>query len=223
MGRKIFVSYKYWDSKVQCLGLNVQTTARHYVDELQGLLEEHGHINKGEQDGDSLADFRDSTIETKLRDKIYDSSITIVLISKAMKSSDPEADQWIPWEIAYSLKEHSRNGIVSRSNAILGVVLPDETGSYAYYIEDDSCKHCKSRTLKTHILFEVLKENMFNSKSPEHVSCSSHAGGGTVYTGNHSYIPSIKWSEFCVDVKKYIELAELINENIKDYSLRKEV
>lgn len=223
MGRKVFVSYKYGDSFVQSLGLHEQTRVRHYVDKLQELLEKNDHINKGEQDDESLAHFKEGTIASKLRDKIYDSSITIVVVSKGMKGPESEEDQWIPWEISYSLKEHARNDRASKSNAMLAVVLPDESGGYSYYIEDETCPHCKCRTLKTEFLFNILKKNMFNSKKPEHVSCSSHVGGGTVYSGDHSYIPSVKWSDFCSDVNKYFETVERINANIADYDITKQV
>ena len=48
MANKIFVSYKYADSKVLALPHNIETTARHYVDEIEKLLEEEDHIFKGE-------------------------------------------------------------------------------------------------------------------------------------------------------------------------------
>lgn len=224
MGRKIFVTYKYGDVCVQSLGLKEKTTARHYVDKLQALLERQDHINKGEADGEDLSDFKDSTIASSLRDKIYDSSVTIVVISKAMKATSiPEIDQWIPWEVAYSLKEHSRNGRTSRTNAVLAVALPDEVGSYKYYIEDESCPLCKCRTINTPILFNVLKKNMFNVKSPEYVSCQNHVGNAKVYKNYSSYIHSVKWSDFYTDINKYIEIAEKINETVDQYDISKEV
>jgi len=226
MGRKIFISYKYKDAKVQALSLFqnafAPTTVRDYVDKLQELLEANDELNKGERDGEDLSDFQESTIASRLRDKIYDSSITIVLISKGMKDpTKPESEQWIPWEISYSLKEHTRNGRTSQTNAILAVVLPDENGSYAHFMEEHSCQYCNSTTYKTEILFDILGKNMFNIKSPVFNDCFNHVEDKKVFDGLHSYIHIVKWSEFKGNITQFLNTASLINDNINDYNITK--
>lgn len=217
MGKKVFVSYKYADNQVQSLP-NVffeDTTARHYVDEIQELLDEDDHINKGEDDGEDMSSLADSTIGSKLGDKIFDSTVTIVVVSKGMKDNKPEKEQWIPWEISYSLREQSRQGQNSKTNAVLVVVLPDENGSYEYYITQNT--ECGSRTLNTGFLFDILKSNMFNIKNPDTRECN----GNTIYNGYSSYIHSVKWSDFKVDISKYIDIAVNNYQNLNEFEIVK--
>ncbi|WP_183573709.1 TIR domain-containing protein [Mucilaginibacter sp. X5P1] len=216
MGRKIFISYKYGDTGVLALDNKYGTKVRDYVDKLQTLIDAGDHINKGEQDGQSLADFEDEAIASRLRDKIYDSSITIVLISKNMKSLYlNEKDQWMPWEISYSLKEHSRDGRTSLTNAVLAVVLPDEYGSYEYYITQNVA--CGSTSYNTPFLFNIIRENMFNMKAPDTKDCN----GNTIFYGRHSYIHNVKWGDFITAIDANLDIATSINSNIINYTIVK--
>lgn len=200
MGNKVFISYKYADTNVQRLSsisLLQSTTPRHYVDIIQQkLLPKYGHINKGEADGESLATFKEATIFSKLADKIFDSSITIVLISPNMKNSySLERDQWIPWEISYSLRTKNRKGTYSNSNAILTVVLPDYYGSYSY-------------ADNYNFGFEIIKLNKNNIKPfPSYVMSSD-------------YIVSCTWVQFLSQFDMWIDKALTNRRNVYKYNLR---
>lgn len=227
MGGKVFVSYKYADSQVQDLNIHdftlwgkqkIQTTARHYVDLLTDILEAEDHIYKGEDDGESMGTLADSTIGSKLGDKIFDSSVTIVLVSKGMKNSFlSEKDQWMPWEISYSLKQQDRQGQKSKTNGVIAVVLPDEWGSYTYYINRDEA--CDCRNLDTSFLFKILSDNMFNIKEPNRRLCN----GAWVYSGDSSYIQSVKWSDLVANPSKYIDKAIELRDRKEEFNLVKNV
>ncbi len=217
MGKKIFVSYKYFDPNVRPIQGIYQTRVRNYVDILQNKIDSSDHIFKGEDDGEDLSSLADSTIGSKLGDKIFDSTVTIVFISKGMKENRPDKDQWIPWEISYSLREQSRQGINSKTNAILAVVLPDNYDSYEYFLKYNS--ECNTTTYMIDILFTIMKENMFNIKNPETRTCN----GKTIYSGYFSYIYSVKWDDFIIDINKYINIALEIWRSRQNYEIRKTI
>lgn len=220
MGHKIFISYKYGDTSVQKHAKTLwfeSTKVRHYVDELQDKLDKEDHINKGELDGEDLSDFKDSTIESRLRNKIYDSSVTIVLISPNMKETNrAEGDQWIPWEISYSLRETTRNDRTSRRNGILAVVLPDVNGRYDYMLEKKICCQSGCTLWHTDKLFKILNLNMFNQHEKVRSNCSI---GDNVYHGYVSYIHMIKWDNFIGNINFWINEAEKIRDNNDAYDI----
>lgn len=225
MARKIFVSYKYGDTQVEPLeGIIFEATkARDYVTKLQELLSDNDQINKGEKDDEDLSNFQDSTIESKLRDKIFDSSITIAIVSKGMKEYlTAEKDQWMPWEIAYSLRTISKGDRTSNPNGVIMVVLPDNNGSYDYYIKDNTCPYCDCSTLYTDFLFGILKRNTFNNKSLTQSDCEHH-NVNPAYTGDHSYIMSVKWDDFIKTPNLYLDECARLRDNIDDFNISKTI
>ncbi len=225
MGRKIFVSYKYADHSVQNLPYWGDSTARDYVTEFEKILDASDHIYKGESDREDLSKLSEETIWHKLRDRIYDSSITIIFISPGMKDGNKkEKDQWIPWEISYSLKETSRknkNGasVKSKTNAMLAVVLPDLSGSYAYCLEESPC-YPDCFTYHTENLFQIIRENTANLKNMHTEVCDD---GSTLCYGDFSYIGFVKWVDFKKDYNKYIAQAYDRQSHIDDYNIKKEL
>ncbi|WP_066832914.1 TIR domain-containing protein [Collinsella ihumii] len=227
MGRKIFVSYKYADDDVEFMVRSYprRTTVRDYVNEIEDRLGTTSHIFKGEHDGEDLSALSDGAIWESLKDKIYDSSLAIVMISPGMRDgSKPDRDQWIPWEISYSLKETSRrdsegNPVTSRTNAMLAVVLPDSSGSYDYYLHSLPCcpKACTEH--RTGTLFGILRRNKFNRVDAETVPCSNDG----YWVGDVSYIKAVRWSDFIADMDRHIGDAYKRRDDIGSFMISKSV
>lgn len=224
MSTKIFVSYKYKDSNVQPLvGYTPEAdtdylfTPRHYVDKIIDTVGED-HIYKGELSGEDMSDLADDTIDSKLKEKIFDSSVTIVLISPNMYDrTQSEEDQWIPNEITYSLRDKRRGDRHSTTNGMLAVILPDQNGSYDYIVTH---KPCGVRSWYTDRLFDILNNNMFNRVEKNHQSCNS-CFGYHHFGDNHSYIHPVKWSDFMSDHNKYIEHALALRDNLDEFDIVK--
>ena len=91
MAHKTFISYKY-------------SEAQQLRDDIIKALGDDATFYKGEtSDSPDLTDTTTETIKNKLKDMMYDTSVTIVILSPNMKKSN-----WIDWEIEYCLKNISR-------------------------------------------------------------------------------------------------------------------
>lgn len=229
MGHKIFVSYKYADDDVKNLNYLENSTVRDYVDEFENKIDNSNHIFKGESDGEDLSDLSEEVIWGKLKDRIYDSTLTIVFISPKMKEEGKsDRNQWIPWEISYSLKETKRKNkagqdVTSKTNAMMAVVLPDSNNSYDYYLEQKNC--CFTRSCTTHHtqkLFKILEKNKFNFIEASKSDCTNDSKE-KIWIGNCSYIEAVKWKDFIDDIDTYIDKAYERLEHIDEYNICKEI
>jgi len=203
MGRNVFVSYKYSDDSV-CQFSNLpygSTTVRDYVDDLAFRLDKTDrYYYRGEQDGEDLSEFDPEIIESELRDKMFQTSITIVMISPRMFENISEIEQWIPWEIAYSLKNKSRSFGKSYMNAILAIVLPDRRGEYDYAMYSAG----RQVFVKEDAFFEIILANMFNRRGVEYYTDRYN---NPQYKQGESYIALAKWCDFCSNPEYYMGVA----------------
>lgn len=207
MGKKIFVSYKYADSNVRKITNNFYhlDTVRDYVNKLEEKIGIND-IYKGESDDNDLSQLTNESIWNQLKQKIFDSSITIVLISPNMKDNwKLEKDQWIPQEISYSLKEINHNGSrKSKSNSLIYVVLPDKNNSYDYFIQKS---YWNTETYRFDKIFNIMKNNLNNYK----------------YGNGIDYAIIVKWDTFLSNYNSYINSAIQKQNNIDNYVICKQI
>ncbi len=234
MARKVFVSYKYKDEFVNDLQQSYlevingelvvnrrKTRVRDYVNALQNKIG-RDHINLGERDSESLDDFSNEEIETTLKSRIRQCSVTIVMISKGMNvRNKTQKEQWIPWEISYSLRTVPTGGYTKQMNAVIGVVLPDETGTYDWYYTYNP--NCNSTTHHTNLLFKILSSNMFNLWEKETRECN---GSIITISNEPSFIKTVKWSDFMFNDNYNFYLDEAIeirdNKALYDFKINLE-
>ena len=116
MARKTFISYKYSEAQ----GLR---------DDIIEALGADATYYQGEtSDSPDLTDESTELIRKNLTDMMYDTSVTIVIVSPNLTSS-----KWIDWEIEYCLKEYSRQGRTSKTNGVVGVIQK-RNGGYSWLV-----------------------------------------------------------------------------------------
>lgn len=197
---KTFISYKY-------------SEARRLRDDIIEKLGPDAKYYQGEtSESPDLTDYTTETIREHLKDMIFDSTVTIVIISPNMIKS-----KWIDWEIEYSLREYSRNGRKSKSNGVVGVVMK-VNGGYSWLrsetIHSDGHRSVYNDESK---LYKIINDNRFN-ETPKVYHCNECK---TVDVLTGSYISIVTEDEFLANPTKYINNAYEKCQSIDKYIISK--
>ena len=192
MARKTFISYKY-------------SEARGLRDRIIAAMGDDATYYRGEtSDSPDLTDTSTENIKRNLRNMMYGTSVTIVILSPNIKQS-----KWIDWEIEYCLKSISRKDRTSHTNGVVGVIMK-VNGSYdwlKYSVkEEDGCTVSYYHSDK---LYDIINKNRFNQNPPVY-SCPTCKCYNRL---NGSYIAIVEEDEFLANPTYYIEDAYQKSEN----------
>jgi hypothetical protein len=202
MARKTFISYKYSDA----------TDLRDTI--LKKLGSDAKYYQGETADSPDLTNTSVENIKKNLRDMMFDTSVTIVVISPSMKQS-----KWIDWEIEYSLKEITREDKTSRTNGILGVIMK-YNNSYDWLISSSTSPDgCSARYTDESKLYPIITKNRYNLNTDNKYSCPTCKSFNRL-TG--SYISLIDEETFLANPDSYIENAYNKSRDINNYDISKQ-
>lgn len=201
MAHKTFISYKYSDAK----GLRNRI--------IESLGSDAIYYRGEDGYSDDLSSLKAETIKGRLKDMLFDTTVTIVIVSPEMLQSN-----WIDWEIEYSLREYERNGTTSHTNGVVGVVMNDWTGGTGWIkTNHNNADGCSSVSYNESKLFNIINKNRFN-QTPKKYACESCR---TVNSLNGSYIALVGQDDFLADPTRYIENAYDKSQKLWNYDLWK--
>lgn len=192
MAHKTFISYKY-------------SEARDLRDRIIEALGDDATYYKGEtSDSPDLTDTSTENIKKNLKDMMYDTSVTIVIISPNMKKS-----KWIDWEIEYCLKNITRKNRTSHTNGVVGVIMK-YNGGYGWFESSNQNEDgCLSISYEETKVYDIINNNRFN-QNPKIYSCTKCK---TVNSLTGSYIAYVTEDDFLANPNKYINNAYDKSEN----------
>ena len=191
MAHKTFISYKYSDV-VEYKGSN------NLRDRIIAKLGPDAKFYRGENGySKDLSSYTAEYIKKYLKDMMYDTSVTIVILSPNMKQSE-----WIEWEIEYSLKNITRADRTSRPNGVIAVVQKQNVWDGYAWLRNFF------NSWNTYLLPSIVSKNMDNKKSY-----------GS-YLLSNNYIDIVTEDDFLRNPSKYIEEAYQKSKNIDSYIVR---
>lgn len=201
MAHKTFISYKF-------------SEAQELRDRIIEELGEDATYYQGETaESPDLTDAATSTIKSKLADMMYDTTVTIVVLSPNIKESG-----WIDWEIEYCLKEVSRKERTSKTNGLVGVVQC-VNGSYDWLVTTATkADGCQIRTIDSTKLYSIINANRFNLKEKSY-ACPACKSFDRL---TDSYFSIVDEGEFLKTPDRYIDNAFEKAENAGDFDLTKQ-
>ena len=186
MAHKTFISYKYSESVA-------------LRDKIIKAMGQDAIFYNGENGfSPNKSDDSDDAIWNYLKDMIWPTSVTIVILSPNMKQSS-----WIPDEIAYSLRKVKRGETTSKRNGIVAVIQK-VNGNYDWLMNHNTnCHGTATVSYKNDLLPDVISANHFNSEPPV-VHCDQCK---TYDSERGSYISYVQEDTFLADVNGYVDKA----------------
>ncbi len=186
MARKTFISYKYSEA----------TDLRNRIIEAMG---DDATYYQGEtSDSPDMSDESNRKIQEYLKECMFPTSVTIVIISPHMKES-----HWIDWEIEYCLKKITRDGRTSHRNGLVGVIMKvNYNYDWFKYTVNKPDGHVLNGYHKEKV-FDIINDNRFN-QNPRQYHCATCQSYDRL-TG--SYISFVEEDDFLANYEKYIENA----------------
>lgn len=192
MAHKTFISYKW-------------SEAQDLRDDIITALGEDATYYKGEtSESPDLTDTSTENIKKNLKDMMYDTSVTIVILSPNMKES-----KWIDWEIEYCLKDITRKDRTSHTNGVVAVIMKVDNSYEWFKKSGTNCHGSSTVSYELDKVFDIISQNHFNS-SPEQWHCDKCK---TYDWLNGSYITFVEEETFLDDPEKYINNAYDKSEN----------
>ncbi len=186
MSHKTFISYKY-------------NEAKELRDRIIRAMGNDATYYRGETSySPDLTDYSTYTIKNTLKDMIFNTSVTIVILSPRMQESE-----WMDWEIEYSLKAFSRDGRTSRTNGVI-CVIQKVNGSYDWLrTKVWTTDNYSYYTYENDKLFPIIYNNRFNQSPQVFANERYHTIGE--FEGN--YISIVDEETFLSNVNWYVENA----------------
>lgn len=195
MAHKTFISYKYDEAR----------DVRDRI--IDSLGDDASYYNGETSDSPDMTDDTTDSIKEYLKDMLYNTSVTIVVISPHMKDS-----AWIDWEIEYSLKRVTRKNRTSQTNGVVGVIMKYDGGYDWIKNTHKNSDGCVSSSYNADYLYPIIKENRFN-QTPKVYTCQECK---TVDALTGSYIAFVEEEKFLDNPSKYIDNAYNKSENDGD-------
>jgi len=192
MAHKTFISYKY-------------SEARALRDKIISAMGDDAVYYNGESGfSPNKSEDSDNVIWNYLKDMIWPTTVTIVILSPQMTGSS-----WISDEISYSLRKVSRDGKTSRRNGIVAVIQK-VNGSYDWLTKHSvNCHGTATVNYRNELLFPIITKNHFNSEPPI-VHCDECK---TYDSDKGSYISYIQEDTFLANVNGFVEKAYAKSQN----------
>lgn len=202
MAHKTFISYKY-------------SEAQDLRDRIIKALGDDASYYQGEtSDSPDLTDTSTENIKKNLKDMMYDTSVTIVIISPHIKES-----KWIDWEIEYCLKNITRKNRTSHTNGVVGVIMKVNGGYDWFKYTSTKPDGCSVTNYYDSKVYDIINNNRYN-QYPKVYSCNQCKCVNAL-TG--SYIAFVEEDEFLSNPQKYINNAyDKSEKDAEGYNLTKQ-